>query len=412
MKKPVVAGIIAEYNPLHNGHLYHIQKTRELLNPDYVFCVMSGNYVQRGEPALVQKQIRTECALRSGIDCVIELPFVYATSSAEFFARGGVSLLNALGCVTHISFGCETPDLGLLQYIAKILVQEPDEYVTPLKERLDQGYGFAAAREYALHEVFPDIPDGVISGSNNILALEYLKWVHRLNSPMIPLPVQREGAPYTDTSTHHSFQSAMAIRHQILVTGQIPQSVARQVPECTYNHLQQEYKKQRCPLNLDKLNDFFQIYLRRISHLQLSQYPFMEPGLENRLKNALAHATSVSDIIKYTVSKRYPATRIKRLLLNILAGVTQEEFDRFAKNPVPYARILGFNTEKPEVLGLITGSSTIPVITKTSDVHSSGNPGCKDLFDIEARTTDLYRYLYPTLQQDEPSEYEYRLVKV
>ncbi|HBN84719.1 MAG TPA: hypothetical protein DDZ89_12835, partial [Clostridiales bacterium] len=401
-----------EYNPLHNGHLYHIQKTRELLNPDYILCVMSGNYTQRGEPAMVQKQIRTECALRSGIDCVIELPFVYATSSAEFFAGGGVSLLNALGCVTHISFGCETPNLNLLQEIAQILAQQPKKYTEPLKEYLDQGYGFAAARDIALHGVFPDMPDNMISGSNNILALEYLKWIIRLGSSIKPLPVQRKGAAYTDIGTDHHFNSAMAIRQQILKYGKVPEYVAQQVPECTYNLVKKECTEERCPLNLDKLNDFFQIYLRRVSPSRLNQYPFMEPGLENRLKNALDKSKDVSDIIRYTVTKRYPATRIKRLLLNILAGITQQEFDRFVKNSVPYARILGFNTGKAELLGFINRYSNIPVITKTSDVTSLEDGECKDLFDIEARTTDIYHYLYPSIQAEQPNEYEYRLIKV
>lgn len=412
MKKPVIAGIIAEYNPLHNGHLYHIQKTRELLNPDYIVCVMSGNFVQRGEPALVQKQVRAECALRSGIDCVIELPFVYATSSAEFFAGGGVSLLHSFGCVTHISFGCETPDLSILKKIAVILDQQPDEYRELLKERLDRGFGFAAAREHALHKMFPDVPLGVVSGSNNILAIEYLKGLEKLNSSVQPLPVQRKGALYKDTNTDHIFQSAMAIRQQIVSWGKIPESIAEQVPECTYRLLQKECIEKRCPLNLDKLNDFFQLYLRRSSPASLSRYPFMEPGLENRLKDALDHADNVTDIIRYIVTKRYPATRIKRLLLNILAGITQLEFDRFAKMPVPYARILGFNSEKPELLRWITRNSSIPVIMKTSDLYSLNDADCKDLFDIEARTTDIYRYLYPSSQTGQPSEYEYRLIKI
>lgn len=411
-KKPVIAGIIAEYNPLHNGHVYHIQKTRELLNPDYVLCIMSGNFTQRGEPASVRKQVRTECALRAGIDCVIELPFVYATSSAEFFAGAGVSLLNSIGCVTHISFGCETPDLDTLNKIAHVLAEEPKEYTEELKEYLDKGYGFPVAREKALRNVLPDVPIDVVSGSNNILALEYMKQLMKLQSPIKPLPILREGASYTELGIEHRFSSAMGIRHQIETTQVIPKSIEDLVPEYTFSLLKKEFEEHRCPLDLDKLNDFFQIYLRSLSPRQLIQYPFMEPGLENRLKKALERSSNVSEIIQYTVSKRYPATRIKRLLLNILSGITQHEFDRFVKKPVPYVRILGFNEKKPELIGLIKRYANIPVITKTSDLAVLNDDECKELFEIEARTTDIYRYLYPGLQNPDASEYKYRIIKI
>jgi predicted nucleotidyltransferase len=410
-KKPVIAGIIAEYNPLHNGHVYHIQKTRELLNPDYIICVMSGNYTQRGEPAFLRKQVRVECALRSGIDCVIELPFIYATASAEFFAGGGVSILHALGCVTHISFGCESPDLTLLQKVANILAQEPKEYGDILKEYLDCGYGFAAAREKALHEILPDLPENLISGSNNILAVEYLKRLNILDSPIKPLPIQRKGASYGDTNLYESFSSAMAIRRKISEEFKITEEVASSIPKCTLDHLTREIQEGRCPLDLDRLYDFFQIFLRRESSLHLSRYPFMEPGLENRLKKALDRSSDLSNLIQAMVTKRYPATRIKRLLLNILAGITLYDFERFTEGSVPYVRILGFNREKPEIISLIGKSSTVPVVTKASDIAALVEDG-KALFEIEARTTDIYHYLYPKKQTTRITEYEHQMIKV
>ncbi len=410
--KPIIVGIIAEYNPLHNGHVYHIQKTIELLHPDYVICVMSGNYTQRGEPALVSKQVRTECALKCGIDCVVELPFIYATASAEFFASAGVSVLNSLGCVTHISFGCETPDIEILNSIATVLINEPVEFTEILKNHLEVGMGFAAAREKALHSIIPDDPGKVVSGSNNILAIEYIKALKRLNSSIIPLPVLRVGADYTDTSFEHVFSSAMAIRSEIKKKQYISERVKNFIPECTNSLILKEIESGRCPIDSIKLYHFLQIFLRSIKPEQLDLYPFMEPGLGNRLLKAIKNTSSISDIVKNTVSKRYPATRIQRLLLNILSGLTQEDFDRYVRQPVPYARILGFNTTKTELQGLIKRSSSIPVVTKTSDINNLNKVNVKEIFGYEARTTDIYRYLSCSSNNTAPSEYEYQIIKV
>lgn len=219
-------GVIAEYNPFHNGHQYHLQKSKALTSTDGVICVMSGNFLQRGEPALLDKWERTKMALSGGVDLVIELPMPYALRSAEFFAYGGVSLLDATGVVSHLSFGSESGELEKLNLIAKIFATEPTELDNFIGFYLDKGLSYPSARTQALIDYIKETKidlkitqtelESLTSNPNNILGLEYLKAIHRLDSKLKPITISRKAASFHETSIHGNIASATAIRKNLL----------------------------------------------------------------------------------------------------------------------------------------------------------------------------------------------------
>ncbi|MCF0149353.1 MAG: nucleotidyltransferase, partial [Clostridium sp.] len=211
-----ITGIITEYNPFHNGHLYHLNTAKKATNCDAVVCIMSGNFVQRGEPAIIDKWKRAEMALLNGVDLIIELPAFYAVSSAEFFAKGAVNILDRLGVVDNIFFGSECGDIDLLYKIARILTNEPKELKLKIKENLKSGITYAKAREKALINILnEDSLNEVLLNSNNILGIEYIKAILKSNSNITPLTMKREGSKYNDKELNTIFSSATSIRENI-----------------------------------------------------------------------------------------------------------------------------------------------------------------------------------------------------
>ena len=212
-----VLGIVAEYNPFHNGHLYHLNESKKRIGADYTVCIMSGNFTQRGDAALLDKWSRTEMALRNGIDLVIEPPLVYSISSAENFAYGSMNILDKLGIINYVSFGSEVGNLNILDSIADILCNEPKEYVSLLNHELDKGISYPKAREKALLMYLNDIRKyaNVLSGSNNILGIEYLKALRNIKSNMTPITIKRVGSEYTAKTITNGFASSTAIRKNI-----------------------------------------------------------------------------------------------------------------------------------------------------------------------------------------------------
>lgn len=241
-----ILGIIVEYNPFHNGHLYHLQTSKELTKCDYTIAVMSGNFVQRGEPAIVDKWKRTQMALKAGIDLVIELPVVYATSTAENFAYGAVKLLDSLKIVDCFSFGSEKGDLNELTKIAEILLEEPIYYRKALKEYLKSGITFAKARELALQKVINNNEiEKILQTSNNILAIEYLKSLKKIGSSITPFTIKRKGSLYTSLELKGEFASASSIRKHIFEKGL--EGLEKYIPDFTKEILQSSFEKNKVP---------------------------------------------------------------------------------------------------------------------------------------------------------------------
>lgn len=324
-----ITGIITEYNPFHNGHLYHLEKAKNLTKADGIICIMSGNFVQRGGPALIDKWQRTNMALQNGVDLVIELPTVFAVSSADFFAKGAVSILNSLGVVNNIVFGSECGEINKLMHISRILANEPEKYKILLKENLRTGLTYAKARENALSQYINSDSKNIsqiLSSSNNILGIEYIKALINLNSKITPLTITREGSNYNDINLSPTFSSATSIRKYLKdfnslseLKNTIPEpsfKILKDLNDTNYSFTFEEdmfqFIKYRILLNCVNFNNLFEI----------------TEGLDNKIIKEIHNSNSYNQFILNIKSKRYTYSKISRLLTYIYLG-----FDKYEINP-------------------------------------------------------------------------------
>lgn len=307
-----VLGIIAEYNPFHNGHLYHMQKSIEETNSDYVVAIISGNFVQRGNSSVINKWKKAEMALKSGVNLVIELPTIYSISSAENFAFGAIKILNELKIVKSVSFGTETSDMAALNNIANLVLQEPKEYQTFLQDELKKGVSFPKARETAVLNYFNDNRryGNIMSSPNNILAIEYLKSIKRLKSFMKPYLVKRERVFYNDDAVVDDFASATAIR-KLLARNQTG-DLSKVLPKSSYEILMEELKKQNVVLDISMYEKEMIYNLRNMSLKQIQNIPDVSEGLENAIKNAANSCNNLAELLNMVKSKRYTRNKITK----------------------------------------------------------------------------------------------------
>jgi predicted nucleotidyltransferase len=392
-----VLGLIVEYNPFHNGHLYHLEQSKSMCNADYVVCVMSGNFIQRGEPAIINKWARTKMALQCGIDLVIELPVPYAMASAEFFAYGAVKILNDIGVVDYLCFGSEKADIDTFCTIADILIHEPEEYKQILKQSLAKGISFPASRELALKKYLcekgsqiSDI-EAVISSPNNILGIEYIKALKRLNSRIVPLSIKRINNSYNSAEITGSISSATSIRKLISLERGLKEQLDMVLPANCVKILEDEFNSGRGPIYPNLYEQLIISSIRRMSAEELKLLPYVKEGIENRIKSAAKAGGTLDELIESISTKRYTRTRVQRILSSLMTGFTSEEFDTFNKYGGPqYARILGLNNKGRQLLSMINKSSHLPIITKTANFSKSCNPLLKRMLEIESFATDMY----------------------
>lgn len=361
-------GLITEYNPFHNGHAYHIEKAKMLTGADRVIVVMSGDFVQRGAPAVMPKHLRAESALLSGASLIIELPVCFATGSAEYFAQGSISLLNRLGCIDSICFGSECGDLHLLKEIAQILADEPIEYQAALKQALKEGASFPAARQEALN-IYSDKYSEILASPNNILGIEYLKALAKIHSKMEPFTIKRIGAGYHDMDIDGQFSSATAIRSDIYQLADVNSSseslplthIQTQVPSSCHELMKKNYQT-RYPVKADDFSLLLKAKLLSETAGSLSHYLDMSPELANRilrLRNDYLSFEQFCDLLK---TKELTRSRISRSFIHVLLGITNDWLTAM-KAPAPYARILGFRRDHADLLGILKRTSDIPLIT-------------------------------------------------
>ena len=358
-----ITGIITEYNPFHNGHEYHLEKAKSSTDCDGVICIMSGNFVQRGEPAIIDKWQRTSMALKNGVDLIIELPTYYALSSAEFFAEGSVSILNALGVVNNIFFGSESGDIDLLSTIAKTLVLEDPSFKSLLKAYLNKGLTFAKARELALIEFLNnETLTEILSSSNNILGIEYLKALFKLNSTILPKTLKREGANYNEKNLTTAFASATSIREAIK-SNKTLNNLDNFMPKPSLELFTQLQEKEYPFVFSEDMFKFIKLKLLTncINFNNLSE---AKEGLDNKLLKEIITSNSYDQFIFNIKSKRYTYTKISRLLTQIFIGFDNNTFKSIDINEHLYARVLGFNKKGRDMLSIIKQSSSIPLITK------------------------------------------------
>lgn len=386
-----ITGIITEYNPFHNGHLYHLTEAKKATNSDGVVCIMSGNFVQRGGPAIVDKWKRTEMALANGVDLVLELPTFYAVSSAEIFARGAVSILNSLGIVDNIYFGSECGDINSLYKIANILTENNESFNSMLKANLKEGISFAKAREKALIDFLNDdsIKD-VVSSSNNILGIEYIKAIILENSKIKPYTLKREGSQYNDTNIQSIFSSATSIRKALSSSEESINSLNSVMPDASYKILT-TLKNEGYKFSFDE--DLYNFLRYKISTncVNFNNLYEVSEGLDRKILKEILDSTTYDDLILRIKSKRYTYTKISRLLTQIFIGFDNYKLDKNSINEYNYGRILGFNSKGREILSLIKKTSSIPLITKVP--KHPNNP----LLELDILSTKAYSILNPNL---------------
>lgn len=390
-----VLGIIAEYNPFHNGHLYHIARAKQETNAQYIIAVISGNFVQRGNTSIVNKWAKARMALLNGVDLVIELPSVYSISSAENFAEGAIKIFNSLGVVDTISFGMETSDISTLNNIANVLYNEPKEYVTMLSHELKKGNSFPKARENALMVYLNDIKRyaNVLSGSNNILAIEYLKAIKKTKSTITPVGIKREKVLYNDKYIVDEFASATAIR-KMLMTNQL-NDISKVMPRNSYLKLGEELKNGHYVIDLSRFEREIIYTLRKMSIADIAKLPDVSEGLETSIKNAADSCNTLEELINIVKTKRFTQTRIQRILLYALLGIDKKKMET-SRKITPYVRVLGFNNKGKELISeMMSLNPKLNVITSVKKyIDDVANKNLKEMLETDILATNIYTLGY------------------
>ncbi|ASS75704.1 hypothetical protein CIG75_12395 [Tumebacillus algifaecis] len=390
-----VTGVVVEYNPMHNGHLYHLEQAKLVTDADAIVAVMSGHFLQRGEPALVNKWARTKMALQQGVDLVLELPVAYSAQSASLFALGSVAVLDRLGVVDTVCFGSESGDIHSLQALSSILVEEPPLFKTFLREELQKGHSYPRAASDALARYASQdtaIPSELAHMPNNMLGLEYLAALRKLNSSIAPATITRIAAGYNqETVTHPSIASATAIRKATFETG--IDTAENLLPVCSFSVLQEEFAAGRGPVSWENYRQALFTLLHRATPDALAAFVGVDEGLEHRLLEAALQTETVHELILHTKTKRYTWTKIQRALTSILLGLTRQE--QAALNVLqgpPYIRVLGFTKRGQTLLKAASSRASVPILTKLPKEKPN-------MLALDLRATRLYAQGYPTHQQ-------------
>ena len=390
-----IVGIIGEYNPFHNGHKYHLEESKRILHADYSVAIISGNFVQRGNVSVIDKWSKAEMALNNGVDLVLELPTIYSVSSAENFAYGAIKTLNALSIVDYVSFGSEIGNLETLNLFAEIFTKQPSEYISLLNHELSKGLSFPKARENAALMYLNDIRkySNVLSSPNNILGIEYLKALKKTKSSIRPLTIKRENVQYNDISIKNNFASATSIR-EMLIKNKLSK-IPYVMPKETYKVFYNCYQKGHIVKDLSRYEKEIIYTLRKMTLEEISNLPDVSEGLENNIKNAANSCNTLEEFMNIIKTKRYTSTRIKRILVYALLGITKKDMKDSTKN-IPYVRVLGFNQKGKELLSVISNSArNIDIITSVKK-YMDTNPSkySKRMLDIDINATNIYTLGY------------------
>lgn len=377
-----IAGIVAEYNPFHNGHKYHIEKTRLQTRADAVVAVMSGNFVQRGDCAVADKWTRAKSAILGGADLVIELPVYYSLSSAPLFAFGAVSILDALGCVDYISFGMETDNINKLSSIAENISKNPDALEQQTQKYLDNYTGYSAARRHAISALY-GADESFLNGPNNMLALEYMCALSRLSSTITPIGITRLGADHHDTKAFSKYSSASALRERLYAG----KSISKAVPKDVSALYKKASKSALFPVLTQHFDKMLISHLRRTNPSELQNIIDMPQGFENRIVSMANKAGSIDELTKLCCARQYTYSRIRRLLFASFIGI---HFMGYDKKPT-YIRVLALNDTGKKVLAKMNENCTLPIITKAASYDKKDSD---ELFMLDTLATDLYSAAY------------------
>lgn len=390
-----VLGIIAEYNPFHNGHLYHLQNSIKLTNADYTIAIITGNFTQRGSTSLIDKWSKAEIALKNGIDLVIELPLLYSISSAENFAEGAIKILSSLNVVDYLSFGAETDDIVTLNVIADTLYREPKEYKNILSHELSKGLSYPKARENALLMYLQDIRRfaNVLSTPNNILGIEYLKALKKFKSPIMPVAIKRFDVGYNDTTYTENIASATAIRN--IVKNNSLDILKKVVPENSFSTILENIKIGHVLPDLSTFEKQIIYNLRSMSIEEIANLPDVSEGLEYAIKNAANSCNSIVEFLSIIKSKRYTSTRLQRILLYSLLNITKKDM-QISRKTVPYIRILGFNERGRYIISEVARQNPkLEIVTSVKKyLDSCNNRNLQLMLSKDIWSTNVYTIGY------------------
>lgn len=383
-------GIIAEFNPFHNGHKYLIEKAKKITQADNVVIVCSGNFVQRGTPAIFDKSVRTTAALLNGADIVLELPVMYSTASAEMFAHAAVKLLDKLGCIDYLCFGCETDNIKALPTISNILLEEPEDYKNMLSVYLKNGLSYPKARAKALTDYCNEnnilnkyIINQILEQANNILAIEYLKALKEFRSGIQPLAIRRIGSSYNSDFLDNKFASATGIRKALYNNQEIDNFVPKNCIDL--------YKKTDFLIP----NDFSTILGYQLNeNTDFSNYNDISEELSNRIKNLKTNFFNVESFIDELHSKNYTYSGISRILSHILLNLKQVDMNEFIeKDYFDFVRVLGFKKDS-KIFSQLKERSSLEIISKFSTYYNNSTGMKRKMLDINIKADDLYRMIY------------------
>ena len=367
-----VIGIICEFNPFHNGHKHLIDSVKT--DGDVVVCVMSGNFVQRGEAAIFPKEYRVKSALACGADIVLELPFVYATASAEIFASNAVKILNSFGC-DKIAFGTEDLTISQLENAVEILIS--DNFDAKIKKHLEKGISYPRARQLAYDEYGCECD---ISSPNNILAIEYISAIKKNNYSITPITFNRIGADYNDDFAIDKFASATHIRNLIKEKNDFQKFV----PDNAYTIYKKALENGEY-LNSEKF-DISALSILRSTNVINPEIANMAEGLENRIASAIKSSSSLVELYDLVKTKRFTHSRIRRAVLSAIMNVKNDDL----QISVPYCRLLGFNTCVSNKLGDLVKKCSLPFVVNYSDIAKLDSDNALRVFEIENKSSDLY----------------------
>ena len=382
----IVSAVICEFNPFHNGHLYLINKMREQ-GSTHVVAIMSGNYTQRGDPAIIDKQMRARIAMECGVDLVVELPVPFAVASAERFASAGVGIINGMGCIDNLYFGAECTKQDILTKICTVL--NKDEIVSLVKNEMKRGVTYAVAVSNVVKSFLGQSAADELRKPNNILAVEYIKALMRLNSNIKPVPIKRISVDHDGTFTNENMASASYIRSSILSE----EDISKFVPSECMRIITEEIRQSRCPVTAKAFERELFIRLRGMTCEQLKNIAEVGEGIENKILSSANNTCSYNDLINNVKSKRYTHARLRRILLYVLLGI-----DKQIQSKMPeYIKVIGFNRRGAQVLKRIKSDGTFPIITKVSEQKRINNQSQLTLLTKEKEVDNIYNALMPKI---------------
>jgi predicted nucleotidyltransferase len=392
-------GIISEYNPFHNGHKYHIQAARQEFGAENILCIMSGSFVQRGEPAMFDKWSRAKMAVLNGADLVIELPFVYSCQPAEIFSFGAINTLNNLGIIDGICFGSELGSADPLTQIASMLIKEPKDFSNLVKYHLKAGNTYPRSISLALGDYYLEneaISSDIWENPNNILGIEYIKSILLLKSPMVPYTIKRFANNYNDTEILHTIASATAVRQELKSSG-FSEKLQTSLPQQSLSIIKDNLDISKGPIYLDNFSDILLYRIRIMTTEQIKSYISIREGLEHRIKKAAEKARCINELIESIKTKRYTRAFIQRILCHILMDLNWEQTMVFKQLNTPsYCRVLAFNDRGKMLLRNIKDSSQYPIINKVASFNTE-DPILRSIFEYDIRSTSIYNLGYSNI---------------